>query len=59
LKHGWSRGVHDSVIALEDAHAEVPQDAPAEGLYALIQATICRRVILAQIFKNDVSSKPF
>ncbi|KAF8205370.1 P-loop containing nucleoside triphosphate hydrolase protein [Mycena galopus ATCC 62051] len=46
--HGVKRGSHSGTnngVALLDtlnSSAEIPQDAPAEGLYALIQATICR-----------------
>ncbi|KAJ7170920.1 P-loop containing nucleoside triphosphate hydrolase protein [Mycena crocata] len=55
-KRGWFKSTNDIMEALEDAVVEMPADAPAEGLYVLIQATICRRRILAQIFKNDVST---
>ncbi|KAF7334163.1 ATP-dependent DNA helicase Q-like 3 [Mycena venus] len=33
--------------------ADIPQDAPAEGLYALIQSMVCRRIILANVFGNN------
>ncbi|KAF7338756.1 ATP-dependent DNA helicase Q-like 3 [Mycena sanguinolenta] len=62
--HGQKRGSHhgkdDTVASLDtsDSTAEIPQDAPAEGLYALIQATICRRKILSQIFKNPAPAVP-
>ncbi|KAJ7873029.1 hypothetical protein B0H13DRAFT_1633633 [Mycena leptocephala] len=51
-KRGWFKGLNDGIKVLEDSHAEIPADAPAEGLYAVVQATICRRVILSRIFKN-------
>ncbi|KAJ7106023.1 P-loop containing nucleoside triphosphate hydrolase protein [Mycena crocata] len=51
-KRGWFRATNDKITPLENADAEIPQDAPSEGLYALIQATICRRLILMQIFRN-------
>lgn len=56
LKRGWSRGVDDLITPLHDSGAEIPPDAPAEGLYAVIQATICRRVILSRVFKNVAPS---
>ncbi|KAJ7248081.1 P-loop containing nucleoside triphosphate hydrolase protein [Mycena rebaudengoi] len=37
---------------------DVPPDAPAEGLYALIQATTCRRIVLMKIFKNSAPNVP-
>ncbi|KAJ7020026.1 hypothetical protein C8F04DRAFT_1275580 [Mycena alexandri] len=57
-QRGWSRAVNDSIKAQDDSHAEIPADAPAEGLYALIQATICRRVILARVFKTETPTVP-
>ncbi|KAJ7841970.1 P-loop containing nucleoside triphosphate hydrolase protein [Mycena leptocephala] len=51
-KRGWYRGVNDGIKALEGSDTEIPVDAPAEGLYAVVQATICRRIILSRIFKN-------
>ncbi|KAJ7330376.1 P-loop containing nucleoside triphosphate hydrolase protein [Mycena albidolilacea] len=53
LKCGWYRRAHNNIEALDDARVEVPQDVPAKGLYVLIQATIYRRIILTQIFKNS------
>ncbi|KAF8218135.1 P-loop containing nucleoside triphosphate hydrolase protein, partial [Mycena galopus ATCC 62051] len=59
-KRGSFHGKNDSVASLDTSgsSAEIPQDAPAEGLYALIQATICRRKILSRIFKNPVPAVP-
>ncbi|KAF7352556.1 ATP-dependent DNA helicase Q-like 3 [Mycena venus] len=57
-KRGWYRGVNDSIKALEDSDAEIPVDAPAEGLYAVVQATICRRIILSRVFKNAMPAVP-
>ncbi|KAJ7934604.1 P-loop containing nucleoside triphosphate hydrolase protein [Mycena leptocephala] len=57
-RRGWYRGLNDSITALDDAHAEIPPDAPAEGLYALVQATICRRLVLSRVFKNAVPDVP-
>jgi hypothetical protein len=51
LKRGSFRGTDDAAPAPE-ATSDLPDDAPAEGLYAVIQATVCRRNILAAIFKN-------
>ncbi|KAJ7615158.1 P-loop containing nucleoside triphosphate hydrolase protein [Mycena polygramma] len=50
-KRGSYRGTDDAMTALEVL--DVPEDAPAEGLYALIQATTCRRRILCRIFRNE------
>ncbi|KAJ7125766.1 hypothetical protein C8R43DRAFT_898148, partial [Mycena crocata] len=55
-RRGWFTGNNDSVPVLDDASAGIPADAPAEGLYSLIQATICRRLILALVFKNKPST---
>jgi superfamily II DNA helicase RecQ len=55
-KRGWYKGVNNGIKALEDSDAEIPADAPAEGLYAVVQATICRRVILSRVFKNAAPS---
>ncbi|KAJ7123804.1 hypothetical protein C8R43DRAFT_1135855 [Mycena crocata] len=50
-QRGWHRGgASDEITPLQEL--DVPQDAPLEGIYALIQATTCRRVILARIFEN-------
>jgi hypothetical protein len=59
-KRGSHRGTDDSITPLDaaDSTAEIPQDAPAEGLCVLIQATICRPKILSRIFKNSVPSMP-
>ncbi|KAJ7036839.1 P-loop containing nucleoside triphosphate hydrolase protein [Mycena alexandri] len=37
---------------------DIPSDAPGEGLYTFIQATVCRRVVLASIFKNVKPTVP-
>ncbi|KAJ6590767.1 hypothetical protein B0H10DRAFT_2332053, partial [Mycena sp. CBHHK59/15] len=58
LKRGWFRGVNDTVETLDDSDVEIPADGLAEGLYALIQATICRRVILSRVFKNEAPTVP-
>ncbi|KAJ7482618.1 P-loop containing nucleoside triphosphate hydrolase protein, partial [Mycena latifolia] len=52
-KRGSYRGLDDAKPESSTAEStEIPADAPGEGLYAFIQATICRRVVLANIFKN-------
>ncbi|KAJ7643852.1 P-loop containing nucleoside triphosphate hydrolase protein [Roridomyces roridus] len=59
LKRGWSRGADDFGLSpLADSEAEIPVDAPAEGLYALVQATTCRRRILARVFRNAEPTVP-
>ncbi|KAJ7171553.1 P-loop containing nucleoside triphosphate hydrolase protein, partial [Mycena crocata] len=56
-QRGWHRGgASDVITPLQEL--DVPQDAPLEGIYALIQATTCRRVILARIFKNKRPAVP-
>ena len=57
-RRGWFRGTYDAApVPDESSSADIPPDAPAEGLYALIQSTICRRLILANVFKNSPPSK--
>ncbi|KAJ7926662.1 P-loop containing nucleoside triphosphate hydrolase protein [Mycena leptocephala] len=58
LRRGWYKGINDSITALPDSDTDIPQDAPAEGLYALIQSTICRRIILSRVFKNTPPTVP-
>ncbi|KAJ7101668.1 P-loop containing nucleoside triphosphate hydrolase protein, partial [Mycena epipterygia] len=53
-KRGSYRGSDDAKPpAAPDDAADIPIDAPGEGLYAFIQATTCRRLVLAGIFKNS------
>ncbi|KAJ7654570.1 P-loop containing nucleoside triphosphate hydrolase protein [Mycena polygramma] len=58
LRRGWYRGINDDISALDDSDADIPADAPAEGLYVLVQATICRRIILSRVCKNGVPTVP-
>ncbi|KAJ7625926.1 hypothetical protein FB45DRAFT_1005199 [Roridomyces roridus] len=59
LKRGWSRGADDFGLSpLTDSEAEIPVDAPAEGLYALVQTTTCRRRMLARVFRNAEPTVP-
>ncbi|KAJ6454029.1 hypothetical protein C8R47DRAFT_997476, partial [Mycena vitilis] len=57
-RRGWHKGHNDDIRALEDAYAEIPVDALAEGLYLVVQATICRRIVLSRIFKNATPTVP-
>ncbi|KAJ7289062.1 hypothetical protein C8J57DRAFT_1627387 [Mycena rebaudengoi] len=56
-KRGSFRGTDDAVLPRLDT-PDIAGDTPAEGLYALIQATICRRRILALVFKNKLPTVP-
>lgn len=49
-KRGSFGGKHDGIT--QQPEPEIPSDAPGEGIYAYIQATTCRRAILATIFQN-------
>lgn len=55
--HGATRGMRDGLLD-EPEWGEEPTltaDAPAEGLYNFIQATVCRREVLRQVFNNGTS----
>ncbi|KAF8177452.1 P-loop containing nucleoside triphosphate hydrolase protein [Pholiota molesta] len=51
-----SHGAKFDTLAVDAATYEVPidRDASDEGLYALVQTTICRRRILRLIYQNEV-----
>ncbi|KAJ7264139.1 P-loop containing nucleoside triphosphate hydrolase protein [Mycena rebaudengoi] len=53
-KRGSFSGADDEI--LRQPEPPIPVDAPAEGLYLYIQATSCRRAILAAIFGNKPST---
>ncbi|KAJ6617351.1 P-loop containing nucleoside triphosphate hydrolase protein [Mycena sp. CBHHK59/15] len=58
-KRGSYRGLDDAKPQpAPDEAAEIPVDAPGEGLYVFIQAAICRRLVLANIFKNSKPNVP-
>ncbi|KAK7037172.1 hypothetical protein R3P38DRAFT_3311666 [Favolaschia claudopus] len=60
ILHGQKRGsFKGSVDAVppRDEHV-IADNTPREGIYILIQATICRRLILRQIFQNPVHNVP-
>ncbi|KAJ7903120.1 hypothetical protein B0H13DRAFT_1480690, partial [Mycena leptocephala] len=52
-KHGSYKGLDDARPESSTAVVDIPADAPGEGLYDYIQATACRRRVLANIFKNN------
>ncbi|KAJ7679244.1 P-loop containing nucleoside triphosphate hydrolase protein [Mycena polygramma] len=64
VSHGQKRGSYKG--GMDDAKPESPAacvidiaaDAPGEGLYEYIQAVICRRRVLAKIFKNSDPDAP-
>lgn len=59
-KCGMFTGAHDAVPLVQamddDLTSCIPEDAPGEGLYALIQAVICRQQVLSAVFHNATSS---
>lgn len=54
-KRGTHSGKNDTIICHEEAE-DIPADAPGEGLYAYIQTTRCRRVVLQKVFGNSIPS---
>ncbi|RDB26762.1 hypothetical protein Hypma_005334 [Hypsizygus marmoreus] len=54
-KRGTYGGAHDQPPVVNTPQ-HVANDAPGEGLYALIQATTCRRKILSTVFRNPPSA---
>lgn len=57
--HGQRRGTRAGVsdeVSFKDEPL-LSDDAPAEGLYVLIQTTICRRQVLRKVFQNDQTSE--
>ncbi|KAJ7753252.1 P-loop containing nucleoside triphosphate hydrolase protein [Mycena metata] len=57
VSHGQKRGSFrgtDDAAPVPDAASDIPDDAPGEGLYTLIQATVCRRTILGRVFQNKL-----
>ncbi|KAJ6557142.1 P-loop containing nucleoside triphosphate hydrolase protein [Mycena sp. CBHHK59/15] len=58
-KRGSYGGLHDAKpVSPTESPVDIPSDAPGEGLYAFVQATVCRRLILANIFKNVKPTVP-
>ncbi|KAJ6609629.1 P-loop containing nucleoside triphosphate hydrolase protein [Mycena sp. CBHHK59/15] len=57
-KRGSFRGTDDAKPPSTPGEEDVPSDALGEGLYAFVQATICRRRMLAAIFKNKLPNVP-
>ncbi|KAJ7031504.1 P-loop containing nucleoside triphosphate hydrolase protein [Mycena alexandri] len=58
-KRGSHKGLDDAKpVPLMQEPIDIPSDAPGEGLYTFIQATVCRRVVLASIFKNVKPTVP-
>ncbi|KAJ6543665.1 hypothetical protein B0H10DRAFT_2388101, partial [Mycena sp. CBHHK59/15] len=57
-KRGSFRGTDDAKPPSTPGEEDVPSDALGEGLYAFVQATICRRRMLAVIFKNKLPNVP-
>ncbi|KAK7001247.1 hypothetical protein R3P38DRAFT_2559263, partial [Favolaschia claudopus] len=60
ILHGQKRGSFkgsDDAVPPRDEHV-IADNTPREGIYILIQATICRRLILRQIFQNPVHNVP-
>ncbi|KAK6984117.1 hypothetical protein R3P38DRAFT_2576560 [Favolaschia claudopus] len=58
--HGQKRGSFrgsDDAVPPRDEHV-ITYNMPREGIYMLIQATICRRRILSQIFNNPAHNVP-
>ncbi|KAJ6540929.1 P-loop containing nucleoside triphosphate hydrolase protein [Mycena vulgaris] len=59
-KRGSYRGLDDAKprTSMSEETTDIPWDAPGEGLYAFIQATICRRLVLTNILKNSKPEVP-
>ncbi|KAK7013470.1 ATP-dependent DNA helicase Q-like 3 [Favolaschia claudopus] len=58
ILHGQKRGSFkgsDDAVPPRDEHT-IADNMPREGIYMLIQATICRRVILGPILQNPIHS---
>lgn len=51
-KCGMCSGAHDKVNICDEP--PLLEDAPAEGLYVLVQTTICWRAVLAKVFGNEL-----
>ena len=54
-KRGARGGAHDTVTIRDEP--ALSDDAPAEGLFVLIQTTVCHRKVLEKIFANAPSRK--
>lgn len=59
--HGVNRGAYGGHTDLITVNQRPPLDFldPNEGLHVLIQATVCRRKILAEIYGNATPCKPW
>lgn len=55
VKRGSFKGADDAVPPRDDY--TFTDDMPREGLYVLIQATVCRRTVLARVFENPPHSE--
>ncbi|KAK7019991.1 ATP-dependent DNA helicase Q-like 3, partial [Favolaschia claudopus] len=54
VQRGFYSGTHDAKPhSSSSTISDIPHDALGEGLYQYIQALICRRRLLARIFKNS------